>query len=100
PAMALARRGAEMGINSFVTTTFDSSIGTAASLHLAAALPSDAAHGLATSEHLAADVTAQTLLPRAGRMALPGTSGLGVAPDEAALAAVATADWSEAKVCA
>ncbi|MPY96268.1 MAG: hypothetical protein GEV08_25370 [Acidimicrobiia bacterium] len=98
PAMALARRGAEMGINAFVTTTFDSSVGTAASLHVAAALPSDAAHGLATSEHLAADVTVQTLLPRAGRMALPASAGLGVTPDEAALAAVATAGWSEAKV--
>lgn len=94
-AALVARRAFEHGIGAFVTTTFDSSIGTAAALQLAAALPWDAAHGLGTGEHLAADVTAGTLLPAGGRLALPGAPGLGVDVDEAALEAVATAPWSE-----
>jgi o-succinylbenzoate synthase len=96
PALQIARRAAEQGIGAFVTTTYDSSIGIAASLHLAAALPTDAAHGLGTGEHLAADVVAKTLRPRAGRLALPSEPGLGVTYDDDALDAVATAPWSEA----
>ena len=38
-SIEVAHRAAERGMASFVTTTFDSSIGTAAALHLAAALP-------------------------------------------------------------
>lgn len=96
PAFAVARRAAERGIGALVTTTFDSSIGTAASLHLAAALPTDAAHGLGTGEHLAADVTAETLLASDGRLALPTGFGLGIAPDAAALERVASGGWSTA----
>jgi o-succinylbenzoate synthase len=98
PAMAIAERAAERGIGAFATTTFDSSIGIAAALQLAAALPTDAAHGLATGEHLAADVVTSTLRPRAGRMALPSSAGLGVEPEAAALDAIATAPWSEVAV--
>lgn len=94
-AAEVARRAFERGIGAFVTTTFDSSIGTAAALQLAAALPWDAAHGLGTGEHLAADVTAATMLPTGGRIALPATSGLGIEPSEAALDAVATGPWVE-----
>jgi len=96
PAYAIARRAAECGIGAFVTTTFDSSVGTAAALQLAASLPADAAHGLSTGEHLATDVVAQTLVPVRGRMVLPSTPGLGVAVDDAALEAVATGPWREA----
>jgi o-succinylbenzoate synthase len=98
PAFALAERAAERSISAFATTTFDSSIGIAASLHLAAALPTDAAQGLGTGAHLGADVTASTLLPRAGRLALPAAPGLGVKPDPDALDAVATAPWAEVAV--
>ncbi len=94
PALEVARRAYEAGINAYATTTFDSSIGTLAALHLAAALPQDAAHGLATGEHLGADIVAETVLPRAGRLAVPVGAGLGVAIDEAALDAAATAPWS------
>ena len=96
-AAEVARRAFERGIGAFVTTTFDSSIGTAAALHFAASLPWDAAHGLGTGEHLAADVTATTLLATGGRMALPPGPGLGVEVSEAALAAVATGPWVEVK---
>lgn len=92
-AAAVAARAAQHGIGAFVTTTFDSSIGTAAALHLAASLPADAAHGLATGEHLATDVTATTLVPARGRLVLSEAPGLGVTVDEAALEAAATAPW-------
>ena len=82
-------------LNLFVTTTFDSSIGTAAALHLAASLPWDAAHGLGTGEHLAADVTATTMLASGGRIALPDAPGLGVDVSEDALDAVASGPWVE-----
>jgi o-succinylbenzoate synthase len=98
PALDIARRAADRGIGAFVTTTYDSSIGIAAALHLAAALTSDAAHGLGTGEHLGGDVVAQTLLPRAGRLALPAAPGLGVDYDNGALDAVATGPWREAHV--
>ena len=100
PAIALAERAAEHSIGAFATTTFDSSIGIAASLHLAAALPTDAAQGLGTGAHLGADVVASTLLPRAGRLAVPASNGLGIAPDPQALEAVATGPWTEAAVSA
>ena len=93
PALQVAQRAAETGIGAFVTTTFDSSIGTAASLQLAAALPADAAHGLATGELLGDDVTTRTLLPQDGRMLLPPEPGLGVAVDPEALERVATGSW-------
>ncbi len=93
PAYEIARRAAEAGIGSFVTTTFDSSLGTAASLHLAAALPSDAAHGLGTGEYLDADLVVPTLVPVNGGLALPGAPGLGVEVDAEALYHVATGPW-------
>jgi len=98
PAMEIAERAAERGIGAFATTTFDSSVGTAAALQLAAALPTDAAHGLGTGDHLSADVVTSTIRPRAGRMALPSSAGLGVEPSPAALDAIATAAWTEVAV--
>ena len=97
PALDLARRAAEVGIGSFATTTFDSSVGIAAALHLAAALPWDAAQGLGTGEHLAADITTAPLLPVEGRLEVPGP-GLGVTVDPSALDDQATAAWSAVSV--
>lgn len=97
-AIALAERAAQHSIGAFATTTFDSSIGIAAVLHLAASLPTDAAQGLGTGAHLGADVVASTLLPRAGRLAVPAADGLGIAPDPQALEAVATGPWTEVTV--
>src|SRR5690606_11079678 len=91
----VARRAFERGIGAFVTTTFDSSIGTAAALQLAASLPWDAAHGLGTGGHLASDVTARTLLATNGRLALPSEPGLGIDVSEDALDTVATGPWVE-----
>ena len=99
-ALDLARNAAWADVGCVVTTTFDSSLGLAAALHLAAAvdaLPVSGgfAHGLGTAEHLAADLVARPLVPDAGVLRVPSTPGLGVAPDEAALEAVATGDWVE-----
>ena len=99
-ALNVAREAAWDGVASVVTTTFDSSIGVAAALELAAAVDGlDAwggfAHGLGTAEHLAADLVAKPLIPRRGVLRVPSAIGLGVEPDEAALEAVATGDWVE-----
>jgi L-Ala-D/L-Glu epimerase len=93
PAREVARRAASAGIGCFVTTTFDSSIGTAASIQLAAALPVDAAHGLGTGEYLGADVVVETLIPRDGRFDLFAGPGLGIEVDEEALDRVAEGPW-------
>jgi o-succinylbenzoate synthase len=96
PALAIARRAARTGVGCFVTTTFDSSIGTALALQLAAALPSTpVAHGLSTGEHLAADVVAEPLVPKAGEMELPNVAGLGIEVEPGALEAVAQGPWIE-----
>jgi o-succinylbenzoate synthase len=97
-SLEVAQRAAEGGIPAFVTTTFDSSIGTMAALHLAAALGAGRpADGLSTGEHLADDLVTRPLLPRDGRMRVPATPGLGVELDEAALARLATGPWTEVR---
>lgn len=58
PALALARRAGEVGVECVATTTLDSAVGVHAALHLAAALANGLAHGLATSSWLARDVGA------------------------------------------
>lgn len=97
-AYATAQQGLARGARPIVTTTFDSSIGTAAALHLAAALPTwNMAHGLSTGAHLAADLVSAPLLPQHGTLRVPDAPGLGVTLDEAALEALATGPWREAR---
>lgn len=97
PALELARRGAAAGMGAFATTTFDSSVGTAAALHLAAALPQRVAHGLGTGAHLGGDLVRATLLPEEGTLRLPASPGLGIDVDPSALDRWATADWRDAR---
>lgn len=88
--IALAVKNA--GLSTIITTTIDAGVGTAAALHLAAALPEEGpACGLATGSLLAADIVSQRLEAREGRIALPDGPGLGVELDERALARYATA---------
>jgi o-succinylbenzoate synthase len=98
PSLEIAQRAAERGIPAFVTTTFDSSVGTAAALHLAAALgrgrPAD---GLSTGEHLADDLVARPLVPRRGSMRVPPKPGLGIEVDGGALERLATGPWCEVR---
>jgi len=97
-SLEVARRAAARGMRSFVTTTFDSTIGTVAALHVALALgegrPAD---GLSTGEHLADDLVTTPLLPRKGRLWQPSTPGLGVELDEAAVERLATGPWVEVR---
>lgn len=98
PSLEIATQAAEHGIAAFVTTTFDSSIGTAAALHLAAALPARRpADGLSTGEHLADDLVARPLVPRKGAMRVPAKPGLGIEVDDRALERLATAPWREVR---
>ncbi len=99
-ALDFGRRAIDRGMTVVVTTTFDSSIGTAVALHLAAALGdiapgTEVAHGLSTGDHLAADLVAHPLLPLSGRLFVPLAPGLGVEVNEAALDRLATAPWSD-----
>ncbi|MFQ5418337.1 MAG: o-succinylbenzoate synthase [Myxococcota bacterium] len=76
----IAARAQRAGLSVIVTSFLDSSLGIAAALHLAAALPaSPLAAGLATAELLAVDLAAPFPAPR-GHIRVPISSGLGVAP--------------------
>ncbi|MDJ0869796.1 MAG: o-succinylbenzoate synthase [Myxococcota bacterium] len=86
PAWRIAARARAAGAGVVVTGFLDTALGSAAALHLAAALPGPPrAAGLATDGLLACDLAA---LPpvRDGARALPRGSGLGVDPDWPALA--------------
>lgn len=74
PALTLAHRAREAGMECVVTTTVDSAVGVRAALHLAAAVANGLAHGLATSAWLAQDV-GSPLLPEPGDV-----PGLGLKP--------------------
>lgn len=83
---AIADRAADAGAGVVVSTLFETGVGIAAALHLAATLPDDGrAHGLATAELLATDLIVEPLAIHAGRMRVPGGPGLGVALDPAAV---------------
>jgi L-alanine-DL-glutamate epimerase-like enolase superfamily enzyme len=91
-AMEIAAMARAAGAGVIVTTTIDSGVATAATLHLAAALPEDTpACGLATGALLAADIIDPPLAPKRGCLRLPDGPGLGVDLDEAALSRYAVA---------
>ncbi len=83
---ACAEMAARCGLDVTVTTAFDTGVGTAAALHLAASVPGPLrACGVATGHVLAGDVL-QSPIPNAPRMAPPAGPGLGIALDPAAVA--------------
>lgn len=79
PALALARRAADAGLECVVTGSVDSACGVLAAGHLAAALGNGLAHGLATSSWLAEDAGRPPTIAD-GRLKRHGTPGLGFAP--------------------
>lgn len=82
-----------------LTTTFDTGIGTALAVHLAALLPHPRpACGLATLPMLAGDVVRGCPAPDRGALALPDFPGLGVQLDEGALDRFATGPWEGVSV--
>jgi muconate cycloisomerase len=77
-ASLLARGAAASGVRVLITTSFDGPLGTAAALHLAAAVADpELACGLATLEALEGDWPA-TLLPVEGTLTLSSGIGLGL----------------------
>lgn len=68
-----------------VSTMFETGVGIAGALHLAAIAPGSGAHGLATADLLETDLLARPLAVEAGRMAVPPGPGLGIELDDDAL---------------
>ncbi len=69
-----------------VSTLFETGVGLAGALHLAATAPGAQAHGLATAHLLESDLLATPLPILAGRMPVPPGPGLGIELDDAAMA--------------
>ena len=86
-ARYLAQYANGSGLDTFVTTTIDTGIGTAMALQVAGALPDAVlAHGLATPSLLESDLLVAALRVERGVMRLPDGPGLGVELDSAAVA--------------
>lgn len=75
----LADMARQAGVGMVLTSVVDSAVGVTAAAHLAAALAPQMAHGLATLEWLAADVTAAPPI-RDGSLLLGTAPGLGLEP--------------------
>lgn len=85
-ARSLIETAAHAGVSAIVTSAFDTGVGVAAALQVAATLPRPArACGLATLHLLDDDLIAGGLRIDRGRMRVPDAPGLGVDVDEAAL---------------
>ena len=85
----VAALAANAGLDVVVTSFIDSSIGVAAALHCASAMPRSLACGLATARLLEKDLA--TRIPiRDGRICLPSKPGLGIEPRTSDIAACAT----------
>lgn len=96
-AHRIAREAERAGVAVFVTSFLDSSLGIAAALQLAAALPpSPHAAGLATAELLAQDLAPPLTLEN-GEIPLPESPGIGLAPDPASLVRSASAPAFEVR---
>jgi L-alanine-DL-glutamate epimerase-like enolase superfamily enzyme len=85
-AVRIIETAAEAGVPVVVSTLFETGIGIAAALRLAAALRGpERAHGLATADLLASDLLARQLRIVDGRMTMPPGPGLGIDLDAAAV---------------
>ena len=93
-ALAMIGEAAARNVPCILTTTFDTGIGTALAVHLAALLPEPRpACGLAALPMLAGDVVRGCPTPDRGALALPDRPGLGVQLDDAAIDRFATGPW-------
>ena len=77
----LARKAYGEGKEAVINSAIESVVGTRAALHLAAALPGTAVHGLVTDSWLAGDV-GEPVHPEGGLMRIGTAAGLGYHPDE------------------
>ena len=79
PALGLARQGAALGIESYVTCSIDGVVARAGATHLAAALPSAKyASGLAVGDLYTNEPAPHPYQPASGRIVVPDTLGLGL----------------------
>ena len=85
-AASIVELAAAAGVPVTISTFFESGVGIAGGLHLAAASPGHQAHGLATADLLESDLLTESLRVDAGRMTVPDGPGLGVSVDEDAVA--------------
>jgi L-alanine-DL-glutamate epimerase-like enolase superfamily enzyme len=84
-AAAIVELAADASVPVTVSTLFETGVGLAAALHLAAITPGAQAHGLGTADLLVSDLLVRPLEIRDGRMRVPAGPGLGVELDEAAV---------------
>ena len=84
-ARAIVELAEASGVAVTVSTLFETGVGIAAALQLAATVSDDRAHGLASAGLLESDLLAQPLAIVDGRMAVPPGPGLGVTLDAAAV---------------
>lgn len=90
------RAAVAAGKRAVVTTSFDTGIGTALAMHLAALLPEPRpACGLDTLRFLEGDIVTGVPAIVDGQFSLSTSSGLGIKLDEAALENYATGPWRE-----
>jgi L-alanine-DL-glutamate epimerase-like enolase superfamily enzyme len=96
PCLQVMEEASRAGVRCVVTTSIEAGVGTAACLHLAAALPPGSpASGLATADLLASELTTPHLAIENGVMRVPTEPGLGVTLDAKA-AAPFLGEWREA----
>ncbi|ELZ98963.1 O-succinylbenzoate-CoA synthase [Haloferax mucosum ATCC BAA-1512] len=74
----VATRARDAAVGVVVTTTIDAVVGRLGALHVAASLPGDRAHGLATASFLDGDLAADPAPVRDGTMRVPEAPGLGI----------------------
>jgi L-alanine-DL-glutamate epimerase-like enolase superfamily enzyme len=84
-AIRIARAAADAGVRTTISTFYETGVGLAAALHVAAAIPGDNAHGLATGALLEDDLIVDPLAVVDGVMTVPAGPGLGVELDSAAV---------------
>jgi o-succinylbenzoate synthase len=84
-ARAIIELATAAGVPVTVSTLFETGVGLAGALHLAATAPGPQAHGLATAELLESDLLQTPLAIAGGRMTVPGSFGLGVELDPDAI---------------
>jgi L-alanine-DL-glutamate epimerase-like enolase superfamily enzyme len=76
-AAAIVQAASESGVGVVVSTLYETGVGVATALHVAATLPGDRAHGLATGQLIADDPVEGAPVVVGGRMRVDGP-GLGV----------------------
>lgn len=81
-AHTIAMRAREAGIEPVVTTTVDGVVARTAAVHVAAAIPTIGACGLATAGYLESDLTDDPAPVEDGRITRPDGDGLGIDPAE------------------